>query len=145
MTKHVLVPVDGSDPSWAAFDYALEQYAGERISVLHVVDPAEGVYAGVDGGYYDGAAFDRALERGETLCDRARDRFEETDVASSTDLETVVESGRPRRKIVDYAEDHDVDHIVIGSHGREGVSRVLLGSVAETVTRRAAVPVTIVR
>ncbi|MFC4541385.1 universal stress protein [Halosolutus amylolyticus] len=145
MTKHVLVPLDGSDPSWAAFDHALEQYAGEQISVLHVVDPAEGVYAGMDGGYYDGAAFDRARERGETLCERARDRLAETDAVSTTILETAVETGRPRRKILDYADEHDVDHIVMGSHGRKGVSRVLLGSVAETVTRRSPMPVTIVR
>jgi len=44
-----------------------------------------------------------------------------------------------------YAEDLDVDHIVMDSHGRSGASRVLLGSVAETVTRRSPVSVTIVR
>jgi nucleotide-binding universal stress UspA family protein len=43
------------------------------------------------------------------------------------------------------AEDHDVDGIVMGSHGRSGISRVLLGSVAETAVRRAPCPVTIVR
>jgi nucleotide-binding universal stress UspA family protein len=46
---------------------------------------------------------------------------------------------------VDYAAEHDIDHIVVGSHGRTGASRILLGSVAETVARRSPVPVTIVR
>jgi len=43
------------------------------------------------------------------------------------------------------APSHDVDHVVMGSRGRSGVGRVLFGSVAEAVTRRASVPVTIVR
>ncbi|MXV63918.1 universal stress protein [Natronorubrum sp. JWXQ-INN-674] len=145
MTKHILVPLDGSEPSWAAFEHALDQYEGERITVLHVADPSNAVYTGVEGGYYDGAAFDRALERGEELCDRARERLEEAGTDSSTVLETAVERGRPARTIVRYGDDHDVDLVVIGSHGRSGVSRVLLGSVAETVVRRAAMPVTVVR
>jgi nucleotide-binding universal stress UspA family protein len=57
----------------------------------------------------------------------------------------VTEIGRPSRAIVEYAEEHDIDHIVMGSHGRSGVTRILLGSVAETVVRRSPVPVTIVR
>jgi nucleotide-binding universal stress UspA family protein len=52
---------------------------------------------------------------------------------------------RPARAIVDYAEEHDVAHTVVGSHGRTGVTRVLLGSVAENVMRRAPCPVTVVR
>lgn len=145
MTRQVLVPLDGSEPSWAAFEHALAQHEGDRITVLHVVDPTEGVYTGLDGGYYDGTATDRAFERGEELCNRARELLAEATAESSTVLETLVESGRPARTIVQYADDNDVDLIVIGSHGRTGVSRVLLGSVAETVVRRAAVPVTVVR
>ena len=142
---HVLVPIDGSTPSWTAFDHAISMFEGDRITVLHVVDPTEGVYAGVDGGYYDPSVYDRAVDEGEALCERAVERAEEADATASTIIETAIETGRPARTIVDYADDHDIDHIVIGSHGRSGVSRVLLGSVAEAVTRRAAVPVTIVR
>ncbi|TYL37977.1 universal stress protein UspA [Natronococcus pandeyae] len=145
METHVLVPLDGSEPAWSALDHAIENYAADRISVLHVVDPTAGTYAGAEGGYYDPVAFDRARERGETLCEQARERLEEAGTLESTDLETAVETGGAARTIVNYAEEHDVDHIVMGSHGRSGVSRILLGSVAETVTRRAPVPVTIVR
>jgi len=53
--------------------------------------------------------------------------------------------GRPTKVIVEYADDHDIDQIVMGSHGRSGMSRILLGSVAEIVVRRASVPVTVVR
>jgi nucleotide-binding universal stress UspA family protein len=69
--------------------------------------------------------------------------------AAAGDLEAAVETatvlGRPARAIVEYAEEEVVDAIVIGSHGRDGVARLLPGSVAETVVRRSPVPVTVVR
>ncbi|WP_440769614.1 universal stress protein [Natronorubrum sp. DTA28] len=145
MTTHVLVPLDGSDLAWQALEYTLEWYDSEHVSVLYVVDPADGIYTGPEAAHYEGGSFDRALERGEAVCDRARNRFEEHDETTETGLGTAVETGQPARTIVRYAEEHDADQIVMGSHGRGGVSRLLLGSVAETVTRRASVPVTIVR
>jgi len=60
-------------------------------------------------------------------------------------VETATEVGQPSRTIVAYAQEHDLDHVVIGSYGRKGLSRVLLGSVAELVVRRSPVPVTVVR
>lgn len=145
MTTHVLVPIDGSQQSWDALEYAFDQFEGERITVLHVVDPSEGVQAGGEFGYFDPSALERAKERGDRLCEQARERAENADILSSTVLEEASETGRPARGIVTYADEHDVDHIVMGSHGRTGASRILLGSVAETVARRAPVPVTIVR
>lgn len=144
MAKHVLVPVDGSKPSWAALDYAIENFADDRLTILHVVDPVEGVYTGAEGGYYDPDAFDRAVERGETFCEQAGGRVAEA-IGSSATVETAVETGRPSQQIVRYAEENDVDHVVVGSRGRTGVSRILLGSVAETVVRSAPAPVTVVR
>ena len=145
MTEHVLVAIDGSDPSWEALAYTAERYADDRITILNIVDPLEGVYGGMEAGYYDPDAFERARERGETICERARERLAEAGVLEALSIETVVEIGRPSRAIVDYATEAEVDHVVIGSHGRGGVSRILLGSVAETVVRRSPVPVTVVR
>ncbi|WP_137290676.1 universal stress protein [Natronorubrum halophilum] len=146
MGAHVLVPLDGSPQSWAAFDHAVANYDGETITALHVVDPMEGVYSDSGGGgYYDAQAHERAVERGKELGEQARDRADDAGILDTTVLETAVETGRPARTILKYADENDVDHIVIGSHGRSGVARILLGSVAETVTRRASVPVTIVR
>lgn len=145
MGTHVLVPLDGSSQSWAAFDHAVSNYEGETITTLHVVDPMAGVYGDYGGGgYYDAQVHDRAVERGKELGEQARERAEEAG-RSETAIETAVETGRPARTILEYADENDVDYIVMGSHGRSGVTRVLLGSVAETVTRRAPVPVTIVR
>lgn len=144
MATHVLVPLDGSPQSWAAFDYAVSNYDGGAITTLHVVDPIEGMYGDYDS-YYDAQAYERALERGDELGDQARDRADDAGILETTVLESVVETGQPARTILEYVDENDVDHIVIGSHGRSGVARILLGSVAETVIRRAPVPVTVVR
>ena len=146
MAPHVLVPVDGSSQAWAAFDHAMANFEGETITVLHVVSPSEGVSSDYGGsGYADPETRARAIERGEAFGDRARGRAEDAGILATTTLETAVETGPPARTIVEYADANDVDHIVIGSHGRTGVARILLGSVAERVARRASVPVTIVR
>ncbi|WP_092905702.1 universal stress protein [Halostagnicola kamekurae] len=146
MGIHVLVPLDGSPQSWAAFDHAVATYDEGTITALHVVNPMAGVYGDYEGGgYYDAQAYDRAVERGEGFLERARTRAEDADILETTVLETTVETGPPARTIVQYIDENDVDHVVMGSHGRSGVARVLLGSVAESVTRRASVPVTVVR
>lgn len=49
MTTHVLVPLDGSDLAWQALEYTLEWYDSEHVSVLYVVDPADGIYTGPEG------------------------------------------------------------------------------------------------
>ncbi|WP_276256179.1 universal stress protein [Halomontanus rarus] len=146
MVSHVLVALDGSPQSWAAFDHAVSNYAGETITALHVVDPLEGVYSDYGGdGYYDARTHERAVERGEALGDQARERADDAGILETTVLETAVETGPTARTILGFADENDVDLVVMGSHGRSGVARILLGSVAETVTRRAPVPVTIVR
>lgn len=140
---HVLVALDESAPAWAALDHALETFDDADLTVLHVVDPVELVYGDAESGYFDRSVLEGALDAGESLLERAADRAAEA--GRGGDVETEVETGQPARTIVEYATEHAVDHVVVGSHGRSGVARVLLGSVAESVARRADVPVTIVR
>jgi nucleotide-binding universal stress UspA family protein len=140
--QKILVPIDGSEQSREALEYALEQFSDADIAVINVIDPIEAGYtaqATVPG--YSEEWFEQAKDSAEELFEEAQETADEYD----HDLDTATEVGRPSRTIVDYAEDNDVDHIVIGSHGRSGVSRILLGSVAESVVRRSPVPVTIVR
>lgn len=77
------------------------------------------------------------------------DRVLDDAVARADDRGVTIETeqmvGSVTHSIVEFADGHDVDHIVIGSRGRTGTSRVLLGSVAEQVARRSPPPVTIVR
>jgi nucleotide-binding universal stress UspA family protein len=145
MPKRVLVPIDGSDQAWRALDHALDQFESETITVLTIVDPLEGMYTDLEGGYYTHETYEQAVEAGEQRCEEARRRAQESGRMAETVLETAVEVGRPSQEILAYVENEDIDHVVMGSHGRSGVSRILFGSVAETVTRRAPVPVTIVR
>lgn len=144
MTSSILVPVDQSEPSTAAVDFALSEFSNSQITALHVVDP--GNLAGVasaDG--YTTITPEELREQHEDVAEQVLMDAEREAEKQDIDLETESIIGSPSRAIVQYVDEHDMDHIVIGSHGRTGTSRILIGSVAETVARRAPVPVTIVR
>ena len=134
--------MDGSDQSQHALEHVLSEHADARITVLHVIDPARATY-GAQAGIPPSSEewFEAEEARAEKLFEDVREQAREAGV----DVTTTTQVGQPSRTIVEYAEDHDVDHVVIGSHGRRGLSRVLLGSVAELVVRRSPVPVTVVR
>lgn len=142
MPEHVLVPHDGSPQAEGALEHALAEYPDATITVFHVIDPSDtGYSAGAMLPDFSEQWYEQAKEAAAEIFEAARERAAD----HAGELRTVRELGRPSRKIVDYADENDIDHIVIGSHGRSGVSRILLGSVAETVARRSAVPVTVVR
>jgi nucleotide-binding universal stress UspA family protein len=143
MAQHVLVPYDDSEQSRGALEHALSQYPEGRLTVLYVIDPSAAAFdapmtagpVAAEDWYEDAEADAEALLAEAEAQAQERGRRVETD-------HTV---GRPADAITEYAEEHDLDAIVMGSHGRSGISRVLLGSVAETVVRRAPCPVTVVR
>ena len=132
--------MDGSEQSWSALDHAVERFGDATIVVLRVVDPVQAGY-GVGSGA--AAAADEWLESQHEVAEEMFDEVHEHAEQADVDVETHVEIGRPTRVIEEFAEDSD--HVVVGSHGREGIARVLLGSVAEKVVRRSPVPVTVVR
>ena len=142
MPKKILLPFDGSPQSDDALDYALEEFPEHDITLLHVIDPTDAGYTStinIPGGseeWYEGAK-----EESEALFEEAQEVADERGVA----LDTATEVGKPARVVVEFAEENGFDQIVMGSHGRSGMSRILLGSVAETVVRRSPVPVTVVR
>lgn len=136
MTK-LLVPIDDSEPSHAALRYAHETFPDSEITALHVI-PIEGYW----GAFVDEPetipGYEKEREHAEVLLETAQDEVE-------TGIETAVIAGSAAHQIVDFAGKGNFDAVVIGSHGRTGATRVLLGSVAEAVARRSPVPVTIVR
>ena len=140
MIEHVLVPMDESPMARRALAFALDAHPEAAVTVLFVVDYVEESY-GAEMLVGPERLRERADERAERVFDRARDTAAERDAS----VETRTEYGDPARVVSEYADEHDVDLIVIGSHGRSLVSRVLLGDVADTVVRRAPVPVTVVR
>ncbi|MFC7134553.1 MULTISPECIES: universal stress protein [Salinibaculum] len=142
MPDRILVPLDESDPSKKALDFAVEQYPEATLVAVHAIDPHDlEPMTGIE----TIGSYDELISNYEKRAKRILNKARETAEASGVDIETERLSGRAGRAIVDYVEDNDIDHVVIGSHGRRGTTRVLLGSVAETVIRRSPVPVTVVR
>lgn len=139
MSRRVLVAMTRSEESRKAVEYAVSTFPEAEITVLHVINP--NTYYGDEGQL----SYEHVVEEGE---ERAAELFEtatETAERYGVRISTKTATGNAQHEILDYAEDLDVDQIVMGSRGRSGVSRVLLGSVAEAVTRRSPVPVTVVR
>ncbi|SDY02978.1 universal stress protein [Halobellus clavatus] len=144
MPRHVLVPIDGSPQSMHALRFAAGEWGDASVTLLHVINP---VQAGYSAGVLPTDSEDwyqEAKAEAEATLDDGRDLFS-AERAGDGSVETAVEVGRPAATIVEQADERDADHVVVGSHGRRGVSRLLLGSVAEHVARRSPVPVTIVR
>lgn len=132
--EHILVPVDFGDTSKRAEDYAiaLASKFNSKITLLHVwsiptPSYAESAIVPID------AIETAAKEMLETVYGRIREVYPKCDA--------VLEAGAPWDRIVDSAEKLGADLIVIGTHGRRGVPRFVLGSVAEKVVRLSPVPV----
>jgi nucleotide-binding universal stress UspA family protein len=144
MAEHVLVPFDGSPLSRRALERVVTTRPDADVTVLHVVDPVGVVYEAETAGIADAKTWvDRERTEAESLLAEAEELV--ADLDPDVDVTTTVEIGSPARTILDYVDEHAVDHVVMGSHGRSGVPRLVFGSVAERVTRRSPVPVTIVR
>ena len=146
MAKHILVPIDGSPLSYRALRHALDTCPDAEVTVLHVSDLFSGG-RGTDGdSVYEpliGSEEWYAMEQkaAEELLSEAEAVAADYDREVTTDSEI----GDPQRVIPDYARDHDIDHIVLGVHGREEEDRSLFGRVAESVVYRAPVSVTVIR
>jgi len=136
----ILVAYDGSNPAQKAVERAIKAADGEEIVLLRVIEAADGmIEAGLD--MIQERLKEMQHEKTTELSEDLKAVLETEDVEFR--IETVV--GKPSREIVSFAEEQDVSEIVVGSHGREGVSRVLLGNVAENVVRRSPVTVIVVR
>jgi nucleotide-binding universal stress UspA family protein len=139
MYDQVLVPTDGSTASEEAIERAIDlakQYDA-TLHALYVVD--SGAYASLEAG--TDIVVDELRTKGTEAVETVAERAEDAGVP----VETTVETGIVHRSIVDYVDTEGIDLVVMGTHGRTGVGRVLLGSVAEKVIRTANAPVMTVR
>lgn len=141
--RSVLVPVDFSEHSHRALLYgeALAARTGAELDVLHVLpemsfpDP-----------YFAEAAQIRAMAKAaQERVPEALDRNVREVLGEGVDVHTHLEVGTPAATIVRVAEEEAIDQVVLSSHGRTGLERMLLGSVAEGVVRRAPCPVLTVK
>jgi len=138
MYDNILVPFDGSDGATEVLHHAAEiaQWADATVQVLYVADTTRDSVTVVEG-----QTVDALVQQGEDIVDEAA----KTLATLGPDYDTDVVQGNPVPTIVDYAERYDQDLIVMATHGREGVSRFLAGSVSEKVVRLSSVPVLSVR
>ena len=146
MYERILVPVDGSATSDQGLDEAirLAKVTGASIELLHVVD-----LWGVAATPYTGVALtaeliDELKQGGQGVLDAAKARVEAAGGSAQTKLLDNM-SGRISDVIVEEAGTWKADLIVIGTHGRRGVGRLVLGSDAEQVVRASSAPVLLVR
>lgn len=147
MYEHILVPTDGSTVAANAVDHAIdlaEKY-GATVHALFVADTEMVTYSlgteqvdRIRQGNF--AEMTELREDAEEATGYVRQRAE----AAGLDAVERHAGGRPHDVIADYARSNDIDLIVMGSHGRSGVRRALLGSVTERTLRSTHVPVFVV-
>jgi nucleotide-binding universal stress UspA family protein len=139
MYDDVLVPTDGSVSMEAVVDH-VEKVAAEHDATVH------GLYV-VDTASFSDVPIDTSFEGvAEQLREEGERALEDlADAVGDAPVRQVIREGSPASEIVDYAEEAECDVVVMGTHGRTGVDRLVMGSVAERVVRSSPVPVTTVR
>jgi nucleotide-binding universal stress UspA family protein len=139
MYDAILVPTDGSPAAERAVDHALELAStfDATVHALYVVDAAlySSLEAGID------SVIEALEDDGEAAVEAVKSRCE----AAGIGAETAVLVGTVHRSIRDYVDEHDIDLVVMGTHGRQGIERFILGSVTERTVRLSDVPVLTVR
>lgn len=138
MYERILLPTDGSEASNPAVDEAigLAKDTGADLHILFVVENLS----------YAPEMMDETVEAQlQTMGEEALGNIEERAENENVEVVTQIRHGIPHEVIIDYADETDCDVIVMGTHGRTGLDRYLLGSVTERVVRSSDTPVLTVR
>jgi nucleotide-binding universal stress UspA family protein len=142
----ILIAIDGSDASMDAADYAIsisKQHNAELLYALHVIHPADADLFGSTGEMTTAAYYIIDMNKeAQKYLDKVKLKASEKNIQIKTE---VIASTNTAGGIVDYAEDKDVDLIVIGTRGKSGFKKLLLGSVASSVVTYAHCPVMVVK
>lgn len=144
MYKHILVPVDGSNTSQVAVGKATElaKAFGSSVTVIYVIDPYPFTGVGTDFAYGQAEYLSAATAEANAAVKAAKESFASAGVAVDT---SVIESHTAWRGIVEAGVSLQADLIVMGSHGRSGLEKLVLGSVAQAVLSHTKLPVLVVR
>lgn len=139
MFQHIVLAVDGSEPSLRAAEVAgrLAAFVRGRLCVVVAFDPVPDVL----GRPYWEEAVSKRLEEAQSVLEMALARLPEPD---GVDLDTEVLQGSPAEVILTVAREHKADLIVMGARGRGGLAALLLGSQAQKVVAHAPCPVLLV-
>jgi len=144
MFKHILVPVDGSPTAQKAVEKAagLARAFGSAVTAIYVIDPYPFTGLGSDFAYGQSEYLAAATAEAKEATAAAHATLTQAGVAVTT---RVIEAHAAWRGILETAESLGADLIVMGSHGRRGLEKMVLGSVAQRVLSHAHLPVFVVR
>ena len=144
MFKHIVLPVDGSSTSMMAVDKVkgLAQTFGSTVTAIYVIDPYAFSGVGTDFAYGQAQYLSAATTEGNEALAGATRVLEAAGITVSASL---IESHAIYRGILETASSVDADLIVMGSHGRRGLEKLVLGSVAAQVLAHAHLPILVVR
>lgn len=137
----IMIPTDGSDCSEAAIDHGVaiaEKYDAE-VHAVNVMDIR--AMSGTSEVTLQNAQLDNLQAQSEDVTEAVADRVRE----AGLDVTTAIEKGTPAVRLLDYADENDIDLITMGTHGRRGLDRYFLGSTTAKVVRTAEMPVLTVR
>jgi nucleotide-binding universal stress UspA family protein len=141
--EKILTPIDFSENSEHAFDYALTlaaQFQSELI-VLHVInEPVD-----LRGFYVPHISFEQLEREIADGAEKMMEKFCQTKMGDFTRYQTAIVSGIPYEEIIRKAEQAGASLIVLGTHGRTGLDHLIFGSTAERVVRSASCPVLTIR
>jgi len=142
--KQILVATDFSEYGNLAVNHAKElaEAFQAKLQVLHVVEEPYGYVGNTHGLLPAADAFRESLNRAARM---QLDQVLSADEVQRFDARLSLRTGTPYAEIVRFAQDQDVDLIVVGTHGHRALTHMLLGSVAEKVVRYARCPVLTVR
>ncbi|WPC65086.1 universal stress protein [Rhodoferax ferrireducens] len=144
MFKHILVPVDGSPTAQLAVEKAIQlaKAFDSRVSTIFVIDPYPFTGVGTDFAYGQAEYLSAATAEANTAVKVAKTAFMDAGVSVEA---SVIESHSAWRGVVQAAESMQADLIVMGSHGRSGLEKLVLGSVTQAVLSHTKLPVLVVR
>ena len=144
MFKHILVPVDGSATSLSAVSKAAElaKAFGSQVTAVYVLDPYPFTGVGADFAYGQAQYLSAATAEANKALEDVNKAMENSGVTVKT---LIGEGHAVHEGIVRVGENIGADLIVMGSHGRRGLEKLVLGSVAQRVLQTAHVPVLVVR
>ena len=144
MFKHILVPVDGSPTSLLALSKAAElaKAFGSDVTAVYVIDPYPFTGVGADFAYGQAQYLSAATAEADSALNAVKQHMEQAGIAVST---LIGEGHSVHDGVMQAAKATDADLIVMGSHGRKGLEKLVLGSVTQRVLAASLIPVLVVR
>lgn len=132
MYQHILVPLDGSDNAQSALQEAIQisRYFGSTLTLMSVVDQGRVIVASGSMPYDLSGELKKQAQQ---VLETSKQQVEAAGVIATT----VVTTGSPKHEIVTYANEHEIELIVIGKSGADAINRLLLGSTTAYVVRNA--------